>query len=253
MKSWNPCFLQSTKGCTACFTGEYSDRLRSAKNVVWKAPVDALSPGWGAPAGSSWERIPQASRGVWRPKNMNARQMQFVDKRDGLTWTVTICIYLLVANGRFTTLARSHSGSAVIVQNNWMPNKWDGLGCWFPVTKKHDPGTVLKLRSSWLNQKHVICVLCVHPCFLGHTPHVLTLCRPTLCLFVQSLLFKAKNRDNPFGFRIAMHPCLSMFLLVIAHHVSAPAMDLRHTNSSQTALEAGCLAAPQTNLSRISS
>ena len=40
-------FFALYKGCTACFTGEYSDRLRSTKNVVWKAPVDALSPGWG--------------------------------------------------------------------------------------------------------------------------------------------------------------------------------------------------------------
>ena len=171
MKSWNPCFLQSTKGCTACFTGEYSDRLRSTKNVVWKAPVDALSPGWGAPAGSSWERIPQASRGVWRPKNMNARQMQFVDKRDGLTWTVTICIYLLVANGRFTTLARSHSGSAVIVQNNWDAQQMGWIGMLIPRDEKTWPWDRSEIEVFMVKPETCyLCIMCPSLFSWPHTP-----------------------------------------------------------------------------------
>ena len=77
---------------------------------------------------------------------MNAKQIQFVDKRDGLTWTVTICIYLLVANGRFTTLARSQSGSAVIVQNNWDVAQKNGMD--WDADSPHE-ATIMGPFSNW--------------------------------------------------------------------------------------------------------
>jgi hypothetical protein len=151
-----------------------------------ESPCGCFIPWMGAPAGRSWERIPQASRGVWRPKNMNAKQIQFVDKRDGLTWTVTICIYLLVANGRFTTLARSQSGSAVIVQNNWdVAQKMGWIGMLIPRTKQQSWDRsqieVFMVKPETCN---VICVLCLHPCFLGHAPPSWPCAgKPYVCLF----------------------------------------------------------------------